>query len=503
MLKSNYSRATFILIGLFFMINLFNINDYGIIWDEPFQRLVGQYNLEVVSSGFDNIKFPENLLYYGPFFEILNHFVSIFGFKILGLSYIATNHLLGLLFSVIGLIFLFLLCFKLFNEKIGFYSIFLLVLFPVFIAHSHYNPKDIPLMVLSIITIFFLYLAFTKKNYLYSILAGIFFGFSLSTLVTSLMILPIFFMPYSLYLFFDLRIFSKRDIDYINRDLYLIGVFILSSLFFMFVSWPALWHNPLLFFDSILNFLNHDWSKFSVLYNGITYSASSVPWHYSIFFLFISMPIFTLIFFFFGLYYIKKNFKNKFFEYSLLLSWFFIPLFVQFIPGTLKYDGFRHLFILLPPLIIISSIGLFFLIKSFFEKYQFLVLLIIFIVIFSQLFSVHPYESSYVSEGFRLFSDDNIEKSFEIEYWGSTYLEAINWLNINAKQDSVVCVLIANDLVKFYDVRKDISFGCENADYYMYFTRYAFLSNVNGVSGDIIFKISRYDSDLLYILGAN
>src|SRR3989344_3968986 len=467
MFQSNYSKVAFILIGLFFIINLFNINDYGIIWDEPFQRLVGQYNLEVVSSGFDNVKFPENLLYYGPFFEILNHFVSIFGFAVLGLSYIAANHLLVLLFSTIGLIFLFFICFKLFNEKIGFYSIFLFVLFPVFIAHSHYNPKDIPLMVLSIITIFFLYLAFTKKNYLYSILAGIFFGFSLSTLVTSLMILPIFFVPYILYLFFDLKIFSKRDINYINKDLYLIGVFILSSLFFMFVSWPALWHNPLLFFDSILNFLNHDWSKFS------------------------------------GLYYVKKNFENKFFEYSLLLSWFFIPLFVQFIPGTLKYDGFRHLFILLPSLVVISAFGLFFLIKNFFEKYQFLVLLIIFIVIFSQLFSVHPYESSYVSDGFRLFSDDNIEKSFEIEYWGSTYLEAINWLNINAKQDSVVCVLIANDLVKFYDVRKDISFGCENADYYMYFTRYAFLSNVNGVSGDIIFKISRYDSDLLYILGAN
>jgi len=64
----------------------------------------------------------------------------------------------------IGFYFLFLLVKKMFNEGIAFYSLIFLLFLPRFMAHAHYNSKDIPIAAFSIISFYFLYLGFKQKK---------------------------------------------------------------------------------------------------------------------------------------------------------------------------------------------------------------------------------------------------------------------------------------------------------------------------------------------------
>ncbi len=133
---------------------------------------------------------------------------------------------------------------------------------------------------------------------------------------------------------------------------------------------------------------------------------------------------------------------------------------------------------------------------------MYLIVCILFsIIMLFQIISIHPYEGSYFNEPLRFFIDKDIEQNFEIEFWGVSYNEGVNWINNNVPQNSKVCVLVANHLIKFYDTRKDIIFDCgSNVDYVMFFSRFSFLPNLDFLKPySPVFKVTRYESNLLYV----
>ena len=494
----------------FLIFHLFTFSQYGAHWDETVQTHLGQASLDYLQGKTKVIELQkDDLVYYGPFFEVANILLADFLISSFKVNQVDASHLLTFLTALFGLLLVYLLAKKLFNQKVGLYSLLFLLFFPRFMAHSHYNSKDIPIAVFCLAVLFFLYQAAVKKKIINFILAGVFTGLALAVQVTSLMILPVFFISYCLSLF--LKDKNKNIWAEIKEGLPKWMAFLFTGAMTLFALWPGLWQKPALFFDSINFFLNHGWEG-NILYLGKIYAGAKVPWHYPFVHLFITTPVITLAFFGFGFYQILKCLqkRQKVFRALLLISWLFIPLLIGAKPGTVKYDGIRHFLVVIPPLTIMAGGGLAYLEKILKRTYPKNIevinsglLTIISVWLIYQSMLINPYGASYFNEALRLAIPKHIENTFEIEYWGTSYREGIQWLNEHTKGETSFCVVIAPHLIQFYPLRENLEFKCgQNTDYLMFFTRKAYLpANLDQELARIrpVYKISRYNSDLLYI----
>lgn len=496
----------------FLIFQLITFTDYGMHWDEGFQIHLGQATLDFIQGKTKTIELAkDDLIYYGSFFEVFNLISANFLIANLGLAYIDAFHVLTFLAVLSGFALLFLFAKKLFSLDAAFYSLFFLLLHPRFLAHGHYNSKDIPIAVFSLISFFFLYKTAVEKKLVNPVLAGLFTGLTLALQVTTMQILLVYFSAYITYLLFLKTIGLTNLRQAIKTIISKWGIFFLVLIATTYLFWPALWLKPSHFFDSITYFLNHGWPG-SVLYFGKVYKGAEVPWHYPFVYILITTPIITLICLAFGFNQALKNIrrKEKSLEYLLLLSWLFIPLLIASKPGTVKYDGVRHFLIVLPPLAVLAGIGLTQVLNTLRKRlpknYQVLTLSLLLISSAWLLYDsilISPYGGSYFNQGLRLFIPENIENVLEIEYWGTTYRSGVEWLNQYAGKNSSFCAPIAPHLIQFYPRREDLKFQCgQDTDYLMFFTRKAVLpANLAQKSASIepVFKISRYHSDLLYI----
>jgi len=546
----------YILVSIFFLLNMNNLAEYGLSWDEPTQHTIGWYNINKLTGSSEVlpvIGLAGDVYYYGPFFESLNYVSYNIARSVFHFDYTMGRHFLILIIATFGLFFTFLLARKMFDERIALFSLGFLALFPWFIAHSHYNSKDIPAMALSLIAMFFLYSAFKEHKPLYAILAGLFLGLAVSTIITSLVVLLIFFVPYFVYLVIEKGCFSRHphkklgQFD-LKKELSLMGIFLLTTIIAVFISWPALWSKPGFFFESLNYFLHHGWQG-KVLYFGQIYSSTGVPWHYAPMYLLMVTPLLTLIFFFAGIViaiiallrifkkqkHLNQESSQPFqrfsddsglrFEYLLLLFWLAIPILLQLSPTVPKYGGIRHFFIVIPALAILAGIGLGFIVSKT-EKYfdviletehhknhksvrrieNFLPYLLIFIplllissMLLFQISKVHPFEGSYYNEFVQAAIPDHIENQLELEYWGPTYRQGMAWIHDNVPINSSICVPIADHLPQRYLHRADLIFSCGPCTKDCYVMTITLKTMAPEINSTPIYKISRLNSDLLHI----
>jgi hypothetical protein len=441
-------------------------------------------------------------IYYGPFFEILNQ--NFGGWMLnMGFEYADAFHILIIFASAFGLFFSYKLISTLINPRIALIACILLILSPRFIAHSHFNPKDIPLFAEFVTSLYLLYLCFKNKKNSTAIWAGILIGFSLATRVDSVLVLPIFFIPYIV------NLIIKKE-SHLKKDFSLLGIISSSALLTVFVFWPMLWKRPLILFDSFFYFLRHHAWDSNVLYFGTSYAAKELPWHYAIFYIFGTLSIFVVLPMIIGIFESAKKLKKQFLEYGILFLWPITRILIAIIPGSTRYDGMRHYIFILPALVTFSAIGIDWIFKKIRNKIAIVAISVLIILwLLVDLFRVYPYGDSYFNEIVRAIYPKNIEKQFEIEYWGASFREGLNWVNTNASINSTVCVPFAEHLFLYYPVRKDIQIGCvEKPDYLMFITRTTFLPEnfeeiYNYKNLDPVFKIQRYNSDLLYIYKLN
>ena len=496
-----------IILGVYFFFNLFTLPMYGMQWDEPVQHHLGQVSLDYAQGKTQDLKFARDDLHnYGPFLEMINVTVGNFLINGMQVEYTDAHHFFLIITTMIGFYFLYRLNRKLFDEKVAIASVIFLMLLPRFLTHSIINSKDIPLALFPIVVIYFLYLTYINHKFIYALLAGLFFGWSLAIQVTSLMILPIFFLPF--------LITNLKDFKTI-QEIKLSAVFILTTAIITIISWPFLWIDPTQFLKSIQFFTQHGWSN-NVLYLGKIYTATGLPWHYPLFYIFMTIPIFVLLFLIIGVSnIIKSTLKDKklTFPAVLLLCWIFIPLLVYLKPDSVKYDGVRHYFFVFPPLITLAAIGFCTLLKYItpylygYKKEAYPIFLsLIATVLFINVMTTFPYGDSYFNEPTLALLGDHAEEKVEVEYWGTTYREAMQWINTNVPENSVICVPIATHLLQAYPIRPDIKIECPPGEttHLMLFTRLAYYppdlnDNYPFKGKQPIYTISRLGSDLLQL----
>lgn len=504
--KNKYFITVFLITAVFLLINTFNLSKYGETIDENFSVQRGKATVEyinqVIKTGNLDFKiWNKQIQSHPPFFATINYWFSNLLRNFLNFGYVESYHFLIVILFSIGLFFTFLLGKSMFNEKVGIFAVLFLALYPRLIAHSHYNPKDIPVMVFSLLAIFFLYQALQKQNKIFSILAGVFGAMAVTSKLTGLFIIPIFFSSYIL----NLTFLRKKWETNLKKDLLIFIIFLISLTISVFLFWPYLWKDPLFLIKSLHHFSNI-FTTSHALYFGKVYPAHNTPWHYIPFSLFLITPTIILVLFLIGVFSLFKKIliKEKLFEFLLLAFWILIPLFAMS-AARMKYDGSRQLFIVIPALIITAAFGLTFLFKKidiFSAKYnkKIKILIILFIVffLFHEIIIIHPFEGAYVNEIIRLFIPEHIEKYFFLDIWTAVYKQAVEWLNVNAEPNSQICFFMVEHTAWHYQKRKDLTFKCDsNNDYIVTNTRF-------GIKYEekypIVFRISIYkNSDLLYI----
>ncbi len=192
-----------IIAAIFLIFGLYVLDDFGITWDEPVHYASGDLYLDRLldpaqTLSFAGSNFQGSMQYYGPVFDIWGAFNHRLLSEKLGL-FAADNarHLHLLLSGVLTVFFTYLLVQRALSTRIAVFSVLFLIAFPRFLGHSFNNPKDIPLVCISVISIYLYYLRLTtgrKKLSLLLIIAG---GIGFATRI-QYVIIPVMLLSYTI-----------------------------------------------------------------------------------------------------------------------------------------------------------------------------------------------------------------------------------------------------------------------------------------------------------------
>ena len=451
--KFKINLLIFFIFLIYFIIGVNIYKDYGISFDENINRDNGfvslKYIFEKIGINADLSKFVVDIpnlsdykdKAYGVVFDLpLAFFEFLFDIDNTRDAFLF-RHLINFILFFISTIVFFILCNQIFQDKVlSLIGSLTLILSPRIFAESFYNPKDIIFMSLFIIATLFSVKFLRDKNNSSIILAAFF-----TSLAVGVRIVGIYLPLITLFFFL-----FNTDNTNTKFKIFSSIKYLFLFLGFLVFLWPLLWEDT---FSNLLvaynEFKNYPW-KGEILYFGKFINAEFTPWHYFFVWFLLTTPIifsviiilgviYTFFIFFRNLFQIEviKN-NNLWRENYEMFGIFFLmvtitPILSVILFNSTLYSGWRQLYFLYPPLIIL---GLFFL--NFLKKIN-IKYFKIFILIFSiqSLFSIyniikmHPHQHVY----FNGLANSFIKGKFALDYWGVSNSQTLNHLLKNTNND--------------------------------------------------------------------
>jgi hypothetical protein len=183
----------------------------------------------------------------------------------------------------------------------------------------------------------------------------------------------------------------------------------------------------------------------------------------------------------------------------LTLVWFILPLAGFILSRTPLYDNFRQIFFILPPVFLMAGI-VFDKIKGTALQTALIALVVLPGVI--GIIRLHPYEYIYYNS--IIGGESDAFRRFELDYWGTSYREAADWLNETAPPGANIWVDGPAHLLDLY-LREDLNLystyeaeRTEKYDYGVFTTRYD-LDRTSYPDAKIVHEIERSDALLTVI----
>jgi hypothetical protein len=229
------------------------------------------------------------------------------------------------------------------------------------------------------------------------------------------------------------------------------GTLLLTSL----VSWPALWGAPLSnFWESMTLASNHPWRGI-VLYRGDLFVGGTLPWHYlpTLLLSQFTEPVYLLITV--GIFVALRRWKEeRARELAVAAVWFLFPILTAILSGAVLFDKFRQFLFVIPALFVLVGVG----IDSFSEKINNPAVKAILAILFILpgligIIKLHPYEYIYYNVG--VGGVKGAFRSYELDYWGTSYLEAFEFINQELPEDTELTVW-GPDRTAAYYARPDL-----------------------------------------------
>lgn len=442
-----------VVIGFFVFLLLIGIyvhKDYGFPWDEVFALQFSRLTLFFIN------KIDQSLLTYpfkhlGPFSEIV---LLAFSRSKLLLTEIHCRHLGIFISFIIGSITFLGVAKRAFQETIwALIPPAVLVISPRIFADSFYNSKDIPFFVSAIFWCWTLIkwdeTLGKHENHRLCLIYGFFHAFATAASITTRIPGVVFFLITTIFIL--LRALHNQEQSGIYAKYFL--YYILLSIGLTYLFWPVLWHDPIgEFVSAFRNMKQFPYTR-DVFYLGQYYPPSSLPWHYMPVWIAISTPPLVVFGFLVGQIVLvvqairalitrSRNNLRELISYIskrriwiVLISWLYLPVLAIYIFNSTLYDGWRHMFFIYPPIVIIAIYGIRSLwkwlsslpIRNSIIKWAF-VGLVVFGLAEPITFMVrnHPHENVY----FNLLVGDRsqVRSRYDLDYWGLSYKQAVDYI---------------------------------------------------------------------------
>ena len=225
-----------------------------------------------------------------------------------------------------------------------------------------------------------------------------------------------------------------------------------------YITWPFLWQAPVARFLSALASTEELASRFA-FYLGRIYEAGSLPWHYfpALAATELTVPVVILIALGAGaavMFWHRRVPARP--VLLLVLVWLLAPLLTIIAMGVGVYNNLRHLHFLLPPLFVLAGLGLAAGLAPIRRPWaQTLVFAILLLPGLAGVFRLHPYEYTYFSA--LVGGTEGAASRFELDYWCTSYRQAVEYLNqvadpgevvgVDGEEDQVIRAYVRPDLV--------------------------------------------------------
>ncbi len=435
-------KIVFFIFFIFLVIGFKSINDYGVSSDEYNSRVKGFTTLKYIGEKispeltkkfskdkvFESLHETTHIKYYGVVYEAPAAFLEvIFGIEDKNNQF-KLRHYLNFIIFFVSLIFFYKLLNNRFdNWKLSILGVLMIFLSPRIFANSFYNNKDIIFLSFFIFSIYFSFCFIEKDNNKNIILSSLFSALAIDVRIAGIVtpaILTLVYIISKIKNGYNIKSISKQLIKY----LFFLG-------FFTTVFWPYLWSNPIKnFYDAFVQMSSYP-HKIYNLFKGEYLLSTNMPIDYLPTWIIYTTPIIYIIFFIIGFIYLLKIFftDKKFFlnqnqnKDFLIIAILLFIFFSTLLLGATFYNGWRQFYFLYPLIIYISIYAIFKILNKFSKKIIFLVTFI-FIISFSNtsywMIKNHPHQYVY----FNFLAGKNFNDKFEMDYWGLSYKENIEFI---------------------------------------------------------------------------
>jgi hypothetical protein len=216
-----------------------------------------------------------------------------------------------------------------------------------------------------------------------------------------------------------------------------------------YLFWPALWQAPVQQYSkSVSKAMDFPWEG-KVMFAGVDYEVTELPRYYLPTVLSLQFTETAMLVFFAGvvttIFWLRRG-RIKRLKVALIAFWFVAPVVAIVIVHPVIYDNFRHFLFITPPLFIFAAIGF----QGLFDWIKKPVLSGSLVMLFLLpglywLITLHPYQYIYYNS--LVGGVQGAFRRYEMDYWGTSYRAAIEYVNQIAPPDSRVIVLATDHLV--------------------------------------------------------
>jgi len=247
-----------------------------------------------------------------------------------------------------------------------------------------------------------------------------------------------------------------------------------------YLTWPYLWGAPLERFWSAFQVMRTFETTSQVLFQGRLFQSADLPWYYVPWIFGIQLTVPALALAVAGVWHSIRQARNKGSAVSALLLpaiWLALPLLAAVFSPTALYDNGRQYIFALPSAFLFAAIAMNSLLQRLRRTLaQVASVALILLPGLIGIFRLHPYEYVYYNDlvgGVR-----GAYRKYELDYWATSYREALNLLNKTASPKSSVFILgpweniweFARPDLELYDP-PDSAFDRNRADYIIVTTR--------------------------------
>lgn len=445
-----------ILLLIAFLIGCFTVTNYGESWDEPDIYRYGEYAL----NAYQFILHPQELPYfdtnlhlYGPAYFMI---VTILARGLMALisawTIVTAWHFIYFITFLAGVYILYQLSKRWMSEWAAFGVALLFLTQPLLWGHAFINPKDAPFMTFFMASI---YLGFqmadapprTSRRAILILVAGILLGLTVSLRVLG-PLAGIFVLVYAI------AKHKQQSIPFLMIYIFIAGIT-------AYLTWPHLWKAPITNYLESLKVMSQFPFDSKILFWGTLYSPNQLPRSYfpTLFALQLTEPL--LLFFIIGIIVMAASKKTE--PILLFLGWFIFPAFMVIFSNSVLYDNARQLYFLLPPMFFVAGFALDWIFKYISQpKFKIALLLL---AILPGIFSaarLHPYEYTYYNSF--IGGTDGAFRQFETDYWGTSFKEAMEFINTVAPSQARILILSGPDEVARRYARPDLQIITEEND---------------------------------------